>query len=97
MDNAKQADLLKALELLPIHTLEVLYRSAEQDWRTPVGQLIWVIETYGSGRLYDMGDDPVTRRITLGASDRSSQDSETVRVAAFRPPPPRPTPRADER
>lgn len=93
MSIEKQAKLLTSL---PLKAQEILALTAELDRRSELEQLLWLIENYGSGRLKDMGETPVTPRILLGANPRN-EDSEFVRVRAFRSPPIPRVPLADGR
>lgn len=84
------------LEFLPLRTREILALLADLDRREELQELIWLIESYGDGRLKDQGEIPTHPRVTLARHGPQSVDSERVRVRAFRPAPERQVPQAGD-
>lgn len=91
--NTKQPD---PLEFLPLRTREVLALLSDLDRREELQELIWLIESYGDGRLKDQGEIPTLPRVTLTRPGSQGVDTQRVRVRAFRPASPRQAPEADE-
>lgn len=91
--NTKRPD---PLAFLPLRTREILALLAELDRREELQELIWILESFGNGRLKDQGEVPTHPRVTLGRPGAQSVDSERVRVRAFRSAQPRQVPEVDE-
>lgn len=82
---------------LPVEPLILLERLAEKEHRAKEDQIIWMIESYASGRLKDMGDEPIHPKLTLTHPGKhSNSDFESVRVRAFRSSQPVADPKAGE-
>ena len=62
-DNKNQTqrnDEVSGLAFLPIRQRELLRILAEQDGRTEIRELLWLIEARAAGKLKDIGDEKAT-------------------------------------
>lgn len=66
------------LGFIPLRWRDLLQRLASKDRRGEVAELLWLIESYASGRLSDQGDKFTTPRIPLDGSKGRAQYPRVV-------------------
>jgi len=92
MSSDKSAD---PLAFIPVEVRYKLDLISELDRRSAEQQIIWLIETYWSGRLEDTGKTPANPRSNLLRPEFSPDGMRRVRATAFQPSAPRPAPPVD--
>ena len=77
-DTKEHPEIKLLLDGLPVRQRELLRILAEQDGRTELRELIWLIEARSTGRLKDVGDEKTTPIVPPELQPHSLGRSEEI-------------------